>query len=342
MLRLIVLTLSVTLLVTSTGCTGQIDTNQCAGSAAGCADRGPLAAQGNQDLAHTDEHPNGLTREQNEIMINPALMNSPALASTYARIGADGIAQINAVVIRYEYASVGFNYTDYPAFVKAAFANAAQNKIHINIEQGPAFAYPAESADHNYAAVKMFYPNLSNEDLPRVWYYLKGYQQLVNDVSQAIIDSNTDFSRYDLFIVMTDAQYDSIAFLTAAADKHAIFQNTYAMSGWDLPSGGTRSVSSLYFAADETIHETGHFMRLDHACSQCNDAATQTQWQSCCNACQWRNDVMSYCRTRPMLSGDKFYNVYGACDMNNISTYFLPDYTGNQPLSYALVAPCNQ
>ena len=73
-------------------------------------------------------------------------------------------------------------------------------------------------------------------------------------------------------------------------------------------------------------------MGLDHSCSNCNSSENEGGILDldCCQNCQWKDDVVSYCRQRPTFPSDEYYNKFSTCSLEFIENEFIPAFTVGQ------------
>jgi hypothetical protein len=249
--------------------------------------------------------------------------------------GSDCGTVVSAVVLQWEATpSTTYDHADYDNFVPGALEAATQGLVRMSIDAHHVLPLPPQSASHDYASQLDTYPWLVPGDEVRLWYYDQGFDRIVLDLRAAIANAGLDLLGYDLIVILSDVQFEGIAVeFPSAFVRPAVLLNTLSIGGWGVGANYYRGYSTPYQYADESIHEVGHFMGLKHACESCSPTD-----EACCNACASKDDVMSYCRSRP-LEGDTFHNVFGTCTLAFIEDHFVPEFASGE--TSMQVAACN-
>ncbi|MBS3088882.1 hypothetical protein J4402_03835 [Candidatus Pacearchaeota archaeon] len=243
--------------------------------------------------------------------------------------------------------------TELMVYIKNAFAISTENIVNLGLTYGGFVPFPLESSTRDYSSAKDLgeNPEILQEDLPRIWYYYydpssgdsiyRGRNYFREDILNALNASNLNKTKYDLVIVYTDAQFEGMgAFYYRSYGIPLIRLNSIELGGWRIANVGSHYQNKQRtntFIAEETVHETGHYMSLQHSCLKCNQDILS---ESCCDQCLYRDDVMSYCRTRP-VDNSKKVNSFCDCNLNYIKTIFIPGFmTGRWPEIYNTSSSC--
>lgn len=152
-----------------------------------------------------------------------------------------------------------------------------------------------------------YYDNVGAKILEEVYLQVKGSQELKGNLSNI-----------DALVIVTGAQFDALGF---ASGRIAVTENPMEIA-WGLQDGGRVEFVTNERVVDELIHEIGHTLSLDHTATQCSGLGYKESL-ACCAESPSRNDVMSYCRDRSKVEGEKF-NKFEACNLRIIKNKIVP------------------
>lgn len=229
---------------------------------------------------------------------------------------------------------VGYDHRSAVDFAVDAAVPSTNGLIGIDVDSEVELSAPPEGPGHDYDSVLVDYPWLLPEDVPRIWYYHIGFDLLLADLREAIESAGVDMSSTDLLWVITDLQFEGLGVFLGqdTLGQWAIMVPALELGGWafDEPA---RFVATEYTLTEETLHELGHFMGLNHACNSCNDVPVN-EARVCCDNCTAKDDIMSYCRQRPLEEEDDFHNTFLACSLDLIEHQFIPAFLAAEDIPY--------
>lgn len=124
----------------------------------------------------------------------------------------------------------------------------------------------------------------------------------------------------DAVLAITGAQFQGLGLATGRISAVEHPQEI----AWALKDGGRVKYLSDYSIVDELIHEIGHNIFIGHASTQCQKPGlTLQQRNACCDASAAKNDVMSYCRKRDLVSEEVMYG-FKECNLDKIQNLIIP------------------
>lgn len=212
-------------------------------------------------------------------------------------------------------------------YVVGAFSDATTGIIDMEIADSCILSFPPEDRSHDYSTVHDKLPLIEAQDLPRLWYYYHRHRLFV-DVKAHLDNIGFEQDNYDMIFVLSEAQFEGTGFyLPSTLDKPSIWVEAISLGNWSNGVSYSKNIHSQAFIVDETIHETGHFMGLAHSCAYCYEGIIDAE---CCELCENKNDVMSYCRQRSTPESQEFYSVYAPCNLAYIEHEFFPSFMMNR------------
>ena len=222
-------------------------------------------------------------------------------------------------------------------FLPKTFYSSTDNLVYLTTSFGGIVPFPEEDEDHDYSLILNDYPWLDKEHVPMVWYYYNEAQR-DKDWRDLLNNSGFDSNDYDLVIILSEATFEGLALYNRTGfGVPSIWIESYMFGGWEVNTNYLARLVNEYEIADLVNHEIGHFMGLGHSCSSCFDPIYD---EECCNLCDNKDDVMSYCRDRPSTR-DEYYNVFEPCHLNYIENTFTPSFLINREPPSKIIYPCD-
>ena len=113
----------------------------------------------------------------------------------------------------------------------------------------------------------------------------------------------------DLLMIATSACFGSLG-VSFRPFLPVVLVNTPSPNFWAVDPMWDIQVPG--FVGNVFVHEVGHYMGLDHACTDC--------FPDACDACAYPDDVMSYCRSRWGV------NLFEFCSLDFIENHYVPNH----------------
>ncbi len=244
---------------------------------------------------------------------------------------------IKAVLFQYG------NYGDiskldtYSSTIENRFGTATNGEVLISIENVIRHPLPKEghkgplpnSKPHDYTSIRQQYPWINTDSLERVWYYYNSTgENIAQEAYQTLLDSedSSKLTDVDLIIIFSEAQFEGLA-----KSVGRVVLAEYPMEvAWAKEVSYRTEERGEWYIADQVIHEIGHVMGLKHATPNCFPYSDTTE--ACCAESPNKDDIMSYCRKRLLVS-DTFGYRFKTCTLNYLKNGFLPVLIsgGNKP-----------
>lgn len=188
-----------------------------------------------------------------------------------------------------------------------------------------------EGLTYNYSEVSRRWPLVQEGSIKKFWHYYRNTDNcLALEAYGAFrLREPNLFDNFDILIVLTDLPLRHPALRIG---RVLLIQRT-GFYGWVIRKNANlrRLVvnenpavikRTQWFVAEETIHEVGHVLGLNHSCVQ-DDVVYSRKGQIICSQCCARNDIMSLCRDRSRASV-AFVHRFSNCALRFIRRNSLP------------------
>jgi len=255
--------------------------------------------------------------------------------------------RLRARVIQFESDTTKFRHDGFNQLADTGVRSASYGLVGLDIVEAIALPYPPQSLDHDYDSIAVIAPNVLAEDRPRLWWYYQhnGRTRIVGEIDRLLTEARTagtvGAADVDLTIVVTDAQFEAIAFYSHFADESpVVVLNSWSVGGWSKVGAeayNRRKLSNIELV-EENNHELGHYLGLSHACATACDGA---ELELCCQACAARDDVMSYCRDRLRVRDTGQLNRFGRCTRQQIIEHSIPRFLRNERTDSPRLRSCD-